>query len=653
MLKYLFATLRLSRWIWILGAILPIGAQMAIGQELLLSGVVQTNQGEPVAYATIEVHSADSLHNTGGYTDEKGLFAIQLPAAGKYLVRVSFVGLTPSSQEIIAPTSQKLHFSLSEDTRLLSAVTVVGRKKLISIQPSGAIAYNMAKDIASQSEDLLSAMRRVPMVIVDGQGNMQVKGTSNFSIYLNGKPFRSATMNPSQVLATIPASRVSKIEVISNPDASYEADSGSTVINIITDGKKIDGYQLRVGLEGNTKPLGVGDISFNLIKGKFKLSTSYLYRIDHQKDQPAELSRTIALPNGTTSHFLTQTLVNATWQTHTGRIMAEYEVDSIRTIYADAHINYRGTNARSRYWRYFSLGGQPDSMRVFYRSNYNEGAFEGNLRYRRLKRSDKKELFSLGYRFTYSPDNRYNESSFYNSTEERHVKSVSNGGMYENTLSLDAVLFRNQIFTVKGGVLDVFRLAVSKPRYYTSPSVMYYWKKTSKEGHVGICQVFNALAGYLNGSLRWGQTSMSAGARVEKVTSHYIHLNEGIPVFNDYVNVIPRASITTSLTDDSQISLAYYYGITRPSIWVMNPYKEELDEYRVSYGNPDLQYAKGNNVSLDALTYGEKYFINLSAEYSHIQRPIYEYFWVENNNPKTLYSSYTNGESTQNIQLYL
>src|SRR3712207_3521300 len=141
-------------------------------QEQSLSGSVHTTLSEPMPYATVAIRSLDSLYSNGTYTDEAGHFSLQVPQDGQYLLTISSVGFTTMSQHVSIPTRERLRFVLEEDAQLLGEVTVVGRKKLIAIEPSGAISYNMAKDIASHTEDLLTAMRRVPMVVVDGHGNM-------------------------------------------------------------------------------------------------------------------------------------------------------------------------------------------------------------------------------------------------------------------------------------------------------------------------------------------------------------------------------------------------------------------------------------------------------------------------------------------------
>ena len=80
---------------------------------------------------------------------------------------------------------------------------------------------------------------------VDGQDNITVKGSSNFKVYVNGKPNTMMSNNPKEVLSSLPASSVKSIEVITDPGAKYDAERGGVIINIVTQGSRMQGYNLR------------------------------------------------------------------------------------------------------------------------------------------------------------------------------------------------------------------------------------------------------------------------------------------------------------------------------------------------------------------------------------------------------------------------
>ena len=95
-------------------------------------------------------------------------------------------------------------------------------------------------------------LRKVPMVTVDGDDNIQLKGNSNFKIYMNGRPSGLLSSNPSTVLKSLPASNIKDIEVITDPGARYDAEGVSGIINIIMVRRVLDGYTGTVSAEVTT-----------------------------------------------------------------------------------------------------------------------------------------------------------------------------------------------------------------------------------------------------------------------------------------------------------------------------------------------------------------------------------------------------------------
>ena len=177
--------------------------------------------GEAIPYASVSIHSLlDSAVVDYAITTDEGVFVSNKVGEGDtFFIRVSSIGYLTEQRLFSELTSlSDISIALQPDCMLLDEVVVAGRKKLVSLTPQG-VSYAMANDPKSQVEDLLTALRRVPMLTVDGLGKLMVKGGSNYSIYLNGRPFKSANLDPTQVLSSIPAANVLRVEIITNPDA--------------------------------------------------------------------------------------------------------------------------------------------------------------------------------------------------------------------------------------------------------------------------------------------------------------------------------------------------------------------------------------------------------------------------------------------------
>ncbi len=108
----------------------------------------------------------------------------------------------------------------------------------------------LAKDTAAW--DSAAWEKALEMVTVDGQDNIKVNNSSTFKVYVNGKPNNMMSNNPSEVLKSMPANSIKKIEVITNPGPKYDAEGVGGILNIITVGRGMEGYTLTVGTNVST-----------------------------------------------------------------------------------------------------------------------------------------------------------------------------------------------------------------------------------------------------------------------------------------------------------------------------------------------------------------------------------------------------------------
>ena len=117
----------------------------------------------------------------------------------------------------------------------LQGVEVVKQKSLVKADID-KISYDIESDPDSKTNSVMEMLRKVPMVTVDGEDNIQVNGSSSFKVYVNSKPNNLMTNNPKEVLKSMPANSIKKIEVITNPGPKYDAEGVGGILNIITHG---------------------------------------------------------------------------------------------------------------------------------------------------------------------------------------------------------------------------------------------------------------------------------------------------------------------------------------------------------------------------------------------------------------------------------
>ena len=69
----------------------------------------------------------------------------------------------------------------------LKGVTVEGVRKYVK-NDIDRLTYDVQHDDDSKTKSVLEMLRKVPMVTVDGQDNIRVKGQTSFKVYKNGHP---------------------------------------------------------------------------------------------------------------------------------------------------------------------------------------------------------------------------------------------------------------------------------------------------------------------------------------------------------------------------------------------------------------------------------------------------------------------------------
>ena len=289
----------------------------------------------------------------------------------------------------------------------LQEVAVVGR---LTTQTDSGISYNMAANRRAQSENTLQSLSYVPLVNVDADGSISVQGSSSYSLYLNGRPYEMAQTSPKIFLESLPASSISKVEVITHPDNKSGTDTQRYILNIVLKDPALEGYVFNIDGGGTTQPTANGSVMGMIKKYKVEAAVNYSYNLNGQRHQPTDMTYTEMDMTGETTHvWRNRGNGNGNWHSHTLRAMLKWEIDSLNTIYADAHgqisqTNITADNVQTEILPVYDVS---DTF-IHNHSKYTSGAAEANLIYRNYLRDDPEtERITVGYHYTYNPDRRH------------------------------------------------------------------------------------------------------------------------------------------------------------------------------------------------------------------------------------------------------
>ena len=625
--------------------------EKAEAQQKLTLIVSDGLSGEPLPFVNIKVNGAkDSLIC---YSDSIGKCVIPLQA-GFYELRLSNVGYTNHKESVTLDADKTLHISLSANANVLGEVSVVGRKRLIKITHNG-LEYDLSKDLAAQSTNLLAALNRVPLVNVDANDNITVKGSTSFSIFLNGHPYRIAQSSPKAVLQSIPVTTVKKIEVIDRINARFGGDVGDAIINIVTNQQLFDNYALTLNAGANTQPRANAGLNLMGTYKNIDYSLGYSYALDGQREQPIA-SKSRYAQGSQWQEYNGKGVGDGDWKKHIVRAMLQWRPDTLNTLYLDGHALIEQTNLNTLWQQSFNEQGQAPLQSTFDTENKNTtGTAEANVIYRNLFRKTGDEHWVVGYRYTYNPDVRHYYQTYSNLLgNERRTRRKTNGGLHEHSLSVDFNLVNNDNTTLLVGGKQTLRNGDIQSSHRMLKDGEWVDDAAENLQQQQLKYTQNVSAAYASISLGVGNFTLDTSLRWEYGDLKMQYPQQTVYNFTNRKHyVLPYASIYYQ-GKSSSLSLNYNTGVTRPSILMFNPFKAIVSQYLAAEGNPQLKNAYTHTLETSYSLYSNTLFLSYSLHYKWTNHPIMA-FPRYNADKKQLTTQYQNIVFARNLgsNLYL
>ena len=544
----------------------------------------------------------------------------------------------------------------------LNVVTVRAQKPLIQME-GDKVAYDVQGDPDSKTDNTLDMLRKVPMVTVDGEDNIQVNGSSKFKVYINGKPNNMVTNNPKEVLQSMPASSIQKIEVLTNPGARYDAEGVTGILNIVTVGR-MGGYLVNLnGIVANNAQ--GGGVYATVQKGKFTTTVRYNYIHDEGFTSHSRQERT-AFDSEDNHYMLSESHSDRRNNLHMGGLEASYEIDTLRLLTVSADLF--SINAHSLSQSTSDMWGRtPDALtgRLPHTYSYRGTGktrstntyINASIDYQRTFKRNKDELLTISYYLSSSPsdsryENRYDtiptgrplEQTILSSLQD--LRSTNENSSWEHTFQADYVNPITDMHQIETGVKYIIRRNGSEGNYYASDlgkgDYEYDPARSSKYDHNQ-----DILAAYLSYQLTWKRLTATAGGRYEHTFQKMKYYQAGRPDFSvGFDDVVPTVQLTYKINDGSNVRAGYSMRISRPGIWNLDPYVDRNTPGYLSFGNPDLETEKSHSFNLSYSYFSAKFFMNLSAFYTFVNNSIESYSYLQNDTLCTTYANIGKNRST-------
>ena len=585
--------------------------------------VLNSETNLPVEFANIAVIDLTTGKPVdGNVANEKGEFTIEHVVSGTYRVAISFIGYETIRIDNVNVPEKKSEINLgsvklSTVNTVLSEVVVQSQRELVEEKVDRTI-YNAENDKTSRGGDATDVLKRVPLLSVDMDGNVSLRGNQNIRVLINNKPSTIAASSVADALKQIPADQIKSVEVITSPSAKYDAEGSAGIINIITKKNTMQGATLSLnsgfGLRGSN--LGVNG---SLRNGKMGFSLGGFGRAEYNVNGNFENSQ--ATISGS-AEKLTLQKSDTRKKSVNGRYQLGWDYDINKNNFLTASLQYGVRNGKNYQDGLFTQTFAGSTLESSGTSDVgvrdNSGTVDLNFDYIHVFDKPQKE-FSISA--LYSRNNRSNDflNTLFGTDDvvDSLLQNLNKSHNEEVTVQADYQTPINEKQVVEFGVKEIMRKVTSDYAYFLAKGVNEPFTEIENAQATNIFNYDqNVSAAYLSYTASLSKLyTLKAGARYEHTSiladfQDPTEVNTEIPSYGVFV---PSINISKKLKNGNLLKVAFNRRIQRPSIQFLNPNIQASNPFYISVGNPSLHPEYTNNYEVSYSTYIKKSSLNMAA----------------------------------------
>ncbi|MEO6976997.1 MAG: TonB-dependent receptor, partial [Mucilaginibacter sp.] len=539
-------------------------------------------------------------------TDPKGNFRIDNIPAGEYTIKIDFLGYRQLTVEhlVISATAKNVSvgsLSISPVQSQLKGVTVTANAPTVE-NKIDKLVYSPGNDLTAQGGVATDVLKKVPMVTVDIDGNVELMGNANIRFLINGKPSSIFGASLTDALQAIPASQIKSIEVITSPGAKYDAAGTGGIINIILKDSKVQGINGSVNLSAGTR-LENGSFNLNARKGNFGVNAFFSGNVQLNSTVIGTANRTSYNGARDTVTSLSQKGSSAFKRSgYQSGISFNWSISPKDELTASFNFNHFGNNghgltSQDQNTLAILTNQNADALSLSNSSSrFSANSKDRSLAYKKTFAKEGQELNIL-YNASYGTNlNNYSLQQDYLSPVIPATGSASNnpGNDKETEISIDYAQPVAKDFVIETGAKTVIENLNNTTVSQTlngngilvpNPFQTYGFKYTSKIFAYYLSTSFS-LFDFVDGK---------AGLRYEQTSSTSDFPNTIIPSYGIFA---PSFVLTHKLSKTQSIKFSYSYRLERPEYRDLNPFYNISDPHNISTGNPNLKPELGHNFEL-------------------------------------------------------
>lgn len=586
------------------------GAFISLAKTGGITGKVVDKDGKPLAGVNV-VALIDSNKKLARaeLTNEQGEYNIEPLPDGEYILKANLFGFQPYTSEKLVVRGGEMNvplITLPEKDNALKEVSVQGQKPLIEVR-ADMLIVNVENSIVNAGSSALEVLSRSPGVRVDQNDNISLRGKQGVRIWIDGKPSPLSGSDLADVLKSMPANAIEKIELIANPGAKYDAAGMAGIINIRTKKDK------RMGMNGSINgsyaqgiyPKYNAGANMNYRNKKVTLNASYNYSVRNGFNH-LMLYRQFYNGNDRLYAYDQNNFTKFPFKNHFAAVGADYAISRKTTIgvsvsgsansyktTANNYTNTEGSESSVKLYDFRTAGGNDVGWNNYSATGFLRHSFDSTGKELSVDLDYANYWSQSDQNFTTTYADYDNDAS--NNLPDYIQKTDLRGETIIRSMKADYVnpLKKNARFDV--GIKSTYVTADRDPKYYdlSSGSAML---DTTRTNHFKYYENINAA--YVNFNKEWTKWSMQLGLRMENtnVTADQLTLKKTFDT--SYTQLYPSFAFQYHVHKDHDLGITLSRRIERPSYEQLNPFKFFIDKTTYKEGYPYLFPASSYSAEL-------------------------------------------------------
>jgi hypothetical protein len=599
---------------------------------LVKGAVVDSFTQEALSHVSIAIKERGEINPLRTtLSNEKGAFEITVLPNKPYQLIVTHTGYKSTTLQFSVfsnPVNNIGKVSIASMVKQLKEVKVVTQKQIIE-QDIDKIIYNVDADPESNTSTALDILRKIPLISVDAEDNLQLNGNTSYRILINGKPSTLFSNNPGMIFNNMPASAMKTIEVITTPSARYEAQGLGGIINITTYKKNIGGYNGGVSFRASRPKGYAANGTVTMTQGRLSFSGNYGYSTSKSPTNSSLFYRQDKMRQ----IILEQQGINNSsnkFQNWGGAFSWELSTLDLLTLSYGRNKSKGGNN----YLQQADLLNADGSITQAY-NNINAGNNKSSgedfaIEYEHNFKKNEAQQLAFSYRSNKNTINNNTSFALQPVVNYYHRSSTTSNNDGSKEQSFQA----NFMLPIKKNTLeigtDIIQRENSSDYFYTNLDTVSnaFILDTAQSNNYHHQETIYAAYSSLNlKNKKWG---LRLGARMEKAKVDARFVSSGTRTVQKYMNLLPNIILSRQLEGLSTLKFAYTNRIHRPDLNYLDPYIDLTDPYNISFGNPNLQPALGHIFNLSYNAFIKKVFLSVTAGHQFINNSIQQFTVLSN-----------------------